>query len=127
MARLTPEKRYEQDFCRWCSAQDMKALKGPTANSGGFPDRFVQLKNGGGTVYVEFKGTSDYYGLSERQLWWCDYLKASNPHRYFVVSDQETLERLKRACLVFMEIGPDNVKQEHELLLQAIEKRKLQK
>lgn len=123
MARLTPEKKYEKNFMAWCSERDMKAIKGPTTNSGGFPDRFVQLTDCGGTIYVEFKGTSDYYNLTPRQVWWKDYLKASNPHRYFVVDSPESLERLKRACLIFMEVGPALVEYEKQLILKAIEKR----
>ena len=124
MARLTPEKKYEKDFMAWCSARDMKAIKGPTANTGGFPDRFVQLQSCGGTIYVEFKGTSDY-DLTPRQRWWKRYLKASSPHRYFVVDSPESLAYLKYACEILMEIGPELVAYELELIKKAKEKRAL--
>lgn len=124
MARLTPEKKYERAFMSWCSERDMKAIKGPTANSGGFPDRFVQLRCNGGTIYVEFKGTSDY-DLTPRQVWWKHYIKASSPHRYFVVDSPESLEYLKYACEILMEIGPELVAYERELIIKAKEKRTL--
>jgi len=100
------ERKLEQNFVRWCKEKDIIPIKGPTQNTKGFPDRFFQLPNHGGTLYVEFKGSNNY-GLSPMQQWWATYLKQSSPHRYFVVDTLETLERLKRACETFIRLGPD--------------------
>ena len=100
----TIEKSLEASFVKWCRDHEIAALKGPVGLSKGFPDRFAMLPNGGGTIYVEFKGTS-YYDLTEIQRWWQKYLLNSDPHRYFVVKDKLELAQLQQACLVFIEIG----------------------
>ena len=98
------EKRLENNFVEWCKKRDIIAIKGPAQTAKGFPDRFLQLPHGGGSIYVEFKGDS-YYGLSKIQKWWKKYIKDSSPHRYFIVDDMKSLDRLKRACEFFMKHG----------------------
>lgn len=111
----TIEKRLEANFVKWCREQDIEPIKGPTATSKGFPDRFLQLPKCGGTIYVEFKGTSDYYDLTPLQQWWKEYLMKSNPNRYFTVSDDYELARLKKVCLDFMNVGSAIVEYEKNL------------
>ena len=108
---MTQEKRLESNFVKWCKDKEIIAVKGPAHNAKGFPDRFLQLPNGGGTIYVEFKGDT-YYGLSKIQEWWGEYIKESSPHRYFVVGSDEELARLKRACEFFIKHGPNLLAQE---------------
>jgi len=112
---LTIEKTLETSFVKWCAERNIIALKGPVGLSKGFPDRFAMLPNGGGTIYVEFKGTS-YYNLTEIQEWWQKYLLKCDPHRYFVVETKIELAQLQEACLAFMDIGPKVVQIERELL-----------
>jgi hypothetical protein len=107
------EKQLESSFVRWCQYKKIVAIKGPAATAKGFPDRFLQLPNGGGTVYVEFKGTS-YYGLAPLQLWWKEYIINSSPHRYFLVDNEEDLEQLKSTCEKFISIGPKLIAFEKE-------------
>lgn len=102
------EKKLEVAFVVWCQRKQIIAIKGPANTAKGFPDRFLQLPNGGGTIYVEFKGTS-YYTLTPIQVWWKDYILRSSPHRYFLVESEEDLEKLKAACEKFIEIGPELV------------------
>jgi hypothetical protein len=109
------EKQLEATFVRWCQYKKIVAIKGPSATAKGFPDRFLQLPNGGGTIYVEFKGTS-YYGLAPLQVWWKEYLINSSPHRYFLVATDEELDHLKEMCLKFIAIGKELVAFENELL-----------
>lgn len=115
MARIT-EKYLEKNFCEWCRERDIQPIKGPSQFAKGFPDRFLQLPSGGGSVYVEFKGSSYYYGLTPMQQWWRKYLKDSSPNRYFLVEDEEQLEHLKQACLDFIKIGSKLVEYENYLL-----------
>lgn len=98
------ETQLESAFVRWANSLDIRAFKGATANMKGFPDRFVHLPNGGGTVYVEFKGTSSY-GLSPTQKWWKKYLLASSPHRYYIVDTPEKLQELIEICTALMQNG----------------------
>lgn len=118
------EKALENNFTAWCKERKIVPIKGPVTTSKGFPDRFLQLPNGGGTIYVEFKGTN-YYSLTPLQAWWRDYLKASNPNRYFLVEDKEGLERLKMRCLSFIAIGEALVKYETDLLLKHEQEQEL--
>jgi len=101
---MSTEQYLESNFAKWCRDQEIEPIKGPVATSKGFPDRFLQLPKGGGTIYVEFKGTS-YYGLTPLQEWWRDYILDSSPHRYFVVENKEQLEKLKKLCQAFIAIG----------------------
>ena len=48
------EKQLESAFVRWANSLNIRALRS-SCEYEGFPDRFVHLPNGGGTVYVEFK------------------------------------------------------------------------
>lgn len=114
----TIEKRLENNFVTWCRARDIEPIKGPTATSKGFPDRFLQLPKGGGTIYVEFKGSS-YYSLTPLQQWWKQYLLESNPNRYFVVDTEEDLAKLKIRCETLIMIGSTLVAQERELIEKA--------
>ncbi len=119
MASNTIEKRLENNFVKWCRERDIEPIKGPTATSKGFPDRFLQLPTGGGTIYVEFKGSS-YYSLSTLQQWWKNYIQQSSPNRYFVIDTEEQLALLKQRCEQFIAIGPQLVKYEYELLKQVM-------
>ena len=100
----TVEQRLEAKFVKWCKERGMEPMKGPVGLSKGFPDRFVQLSNLGGTIYVEFKGTS-YYGLSPMQVWWKEYIMASSPNRYFIIDTDADLEKLFKRVEQFMTIG----------------------
>lgn len=111
----TIEKRLEDNFVKWCKSKGMEPMKGPVGLSKGFPDRFVQLPMLGGTIYVEFKGSS-YYGLSPMQEWWKEYILSSSPNRYFVVDDDEDLARLKRRCEHLISIGAAVTTYEKDLL-----------
>ena len=113
------EKYLETHFVAWCNERDIVAMKGPAGLSKGFPDRFAALPNGGGTIYVEFKGTS-YYDLSEIQQWWQRYLLLSDPYRTFVVRSKEDLAQLYEKCEAFMEIGPQVVEFERKLLEERV-------
>jgi len=75
------EEYLESAFVKWCKQRDIVPIKGPAQTAKGFPDRFCQLPNGGGTIYVEFKGSSKYYDLTPMQVWWKDYIRASSPGR----------------------------------------------
>ncbi len=112
---MTTEKRLETNFVNWCKQHNIVPIKGPAMFVKGIPDRYVQLPNGGGTIYVEFKGTS-YYGLTPLQIWWKNYLMNSDPHRYFYIETDEQLEALKQHCLKLMSIGYKLVELETELL-----------
>lgn len=109
------EKYLENNFVKWCRDQEIEPIKGPVATSKGFPDRFLQLPNGGGTIYVEFKGTS-YYSLTPLQVWWKEYILVSSPNRYFMVDNKEDLEALKVKCKAFMSIGKELTMYETSLL-----------
>lgn len=109
------EKYLEDRFVAWCNERDIVAMKGPAGLSKGFPDRFASLPNGGGTIYVEFKGTS-YYDLSQIQQWWQRYLLLSDPYRTFVVRSKEDLAQLFEKCETFIKIGPQIVEFERQLL-----------
>lgn len=111
----TIEKRLEGNFVRWCRDRQIEPIKGPVGLSKGFPDRFLQLPHGGGTIYVEFKGSSSY-SLTPLQVWWKNTIQASSPNRYFFVENDAQLEELKKACLRFMAIGPELHKYETKLL-----------
>ena len=86
----TVEKYIEKKFVEWCEKNGAKAVKGPTANSKGFPDRIVVLPRNGGTIYVEFKGDG-YYDLTPTQKWWKALIESSSPNRYFKVSSNKRL------------------------------------
>lgn len=109
------EQYLESNFKKWCDENDIIPIKGPSSIVKGFPDRFVQLPNGGGTVYVEFKGSS-YYDLTPLQVYWKKYLLKSSPNRYFKIDTKEQLEQLKQTCLAFIEIGKQLTEFEHKLL-----------
>lgn len=111
----TIEAYLENNFVKWCRDQQIEPIKGPVVTSKGFPDRFLQLPKGGGTIYVEFKGTSSY-GLTPIQEWWRAYILDSSPHRYFVVKDKTQLEHLKVCCMKLIEIGPALIEAERNLL-----------
>ena len=118
--REVSERALEKSFVDWCSEQDIEALKGPVGLSKGFPDRFAMLNNGGGTVYVEFKGSS-YYDLTQMQCWWREYLLKSSPNRYFVVRNHEDLAHLKCVCLALMQVGPHLADYERDLMSVFVE------
>lgn len=113
------EQALERNFVQWLKGYKVVGIKGPAQTAKGFPDRFFQLPRGGGTVYVEFKGTS-YYTLTPIQVWWKNYLLDSSPHRYFVVENEVELEHLKKMCIAFMEIGAKLVVYEQQLLEEVL-------
>ena len=112
---MITEKALETNFVNWCKEKMIIAVKGPSALAKGIPDRFIPLPSGGGTIYVEFKGSS-YYGLTPIQEWWARYLRDSDPHRYFVIDTPEDLENLKRRVLAFIAIGKKLLDTESQLL-----------
>jgi hypothetical protein len=112
---MTKEKQLERKFCKWCRLKGIEPVKGPAEYAKGIPDRFLQLPNGGGTIYVEFKGTS-YYGLTALQEWWKKYLLDSDPNRYYFVEDDAGLAALQKRCEDLIAIGPALVIYEKQLL-----------
>lgn len=110
------EKVLERRFVKWAKENDIVPIKGPAQTAKGFPDRFFQLPNKGGTIYVEFKGDDTYYGLTKIQMWWQEYLLKSSPNRYFVISTEEEYEHLIKLCTTFMKIGPALTAYETSLL-----------
>jgi hypothetical protein len=111
----TIEKRLETNFVNWCKLKGIFPIKGPVGTSKGFPDRFVQLPNLGGTIYVEFKGSS-YYTLTPLQEWWKEYILSSSPNRYFIIDNDEDLVKLKRRCEYFISIGSAMFAYENQML-----------
>ena len=109
------ESALEKNFSAWCQVRDIIPIKGPSMFAKGIPDRYVQLPDGGGTIYIEFKGTS-YYGLTAMQRMWKDYLINSSPNRYFLVENTDELDALKKRCLEFIDIGKELVSYETSLL-----------
>lgn len=115
------EAALKKDFSDWCQFRDIQPLYMPRSISKGFPDRYIQLPSGGGTFYVEFKGSSIYYGLDAMQKWWQKKLLDSSPHRYIVVDDEESLAKAKQMCLDLIKIGP-NVIEYEAILLRNVDK-----
>jgi hypothetical protein len=109
------EQYLESHFVKWCKDHDVTAVKGPVGLSKGFPDRFVALPNGAGTIYVEFKGTSDY-GLSKMQLYWKQLLRDSDPYRYFVIETKEQVLALENFCQGLIDSGPTLLEKENEII-----------
>ena len=109
------EKYLESKFVEWCKSVRTVAVKGPAQMYKGIPDRIVALPDGGGTVWVEFKGGTSYQ-LQPMQMHWRDLLERSNPNRYFVVDTKEDLDALIKRCEAFMRIGAENCEKELALL-----------
>ena len=116
MARVSTEARLEKKFVQWCKDKDIIPIKGPSHLAKGFPDRFIQLPNGGGSAYIEFKGTSVAYDLTPMQVWWKEYLTNSNPNRYFVVENKQQLTELFEKLEVLIGIGVTLVGLETKLI-----------
>lgn len=95
------EKPLERKFCEWLKSIGGEPVKGPSYTNKGIPDRIAVLPNGGGTVWVEFKGGTSYQ-LQPMQVWWKDLLIASDPHRYFCVDTKEDLDNVIAACKKLM-------------------------
>lgn len=91
------EKPLEAKFCKWLRSVGGEPVKGPSFTNKGIPDRICVLPNGGGTIWVEFKGGT-YYQLTPIQQWWKDLLISSDPSRYFLIDTKEDLERLIETC-----------------------------
>jgi hypothetical protein len=91
------EKPLEAKFCKWLRSVGGEPVKGPSYTNKGIPDRICVLPNGGGTIWVEFKGGT-YYQLTPIQQWWKDLLISSDPSRYFLIDTKEDLERLIETC-----------------------------
>lgn len=102
MATATSIEKYlEHKFVDWCKQHKILAVKGPATSYIGIPDRIVVLPNGGGTIWVEFKGGS-YYQLTKMQTMWKAALVNSDPERYFCINSKEQLEELMNHCLTMI-------------------------
>ena len=99
------EKLLENRFVKWAKEQDIMPVKGPVATSKGFADRIVILPKGGGTLYIEFKGSSVSYDLTPLQEWWKENYVDSAPHRYYVVEDEASLKKAQSVCMKFINQG----------------------
>lgn len=103
------EKPLEKKFCEWLKSIGGEPVKGPSFTNAGIPDRINVLPNGGGTIWVEFKGGTEYQ-LTPIQQWWKRLLLNSDPTRYFVVDTKEDLEKLIETCKSLMVDKPkDNM------------------
>lgn len=91
------EKYLERKFNEFIKSIKGMSVKGPSHMYTGIPDRIVVLPNGGGTLWVEFKGGT-YYQLQPMQVWWKDLLISSAPDRYFLVDNKEDLNNLIETC-----------------------------
>ena len=96
------EKPLETKFVNWCEhTLGGKAIKGPAFMYTGIPDRIVVLPNGGGTLWVEFKGGTAYQ-LTPMQDWWRRKLIDSDSKRYFLVDNYDDLKNLMDYCLTLI-------------------------
>jgi hypothetical protein len=91
------EKYLERKFNEYIKSIKGMSVKGPSYMYTGIPDRIVVLPNGGGTLWVEFKGGT-YYQLQPMQKVWRDILINSDPNRYFLVDNKEDLQNLIETC-----------------------------
>lgn len=91
------EKYLEYKFNEFIKSIKGMSVKGPSFMYTGIPDRIAILPNGGGTIWVEFKGGT-YYQLQPMQVWWKELLISSDPNRYFLVDNKEDLDRLIETC-----------------------------
>ena len=101
MATKSIEKPLETKFVKWCESIKGKAIKGPAFMYAGIPDRIVILPNGGGTLWVEFKGGT-VYQLTPIQDYWKRFLTNSDPTRYFVIDNYDDLKNLMDYCLTLI-------------------------
>lgn len=88
----TLEKRLETRLVNWVRGQGGTALKGSTIFDTGFPDRIVYLP--GVQAYVELKGTSTAYLLTEKQKVWAGRIISSRAF-YYIIESYEMFERFK--------------------------------
>ena len=102
------EKPLERKFCEWLRSIGGEPVKGPSFTNKGIPDRIAVLPNGGGTVWIEFKGGTSYQ-LTPIQKWWRDLLMNSDPTRYFVVDTKEDLARVIETCKRFIDTSNKDV------------------
>ena len=91
------EKYLERKFNEYIKSIKGMSVKGPSYMYTGIPDRIVVLPNGGGTLWVEFKGGT-YYQLQPMQKVWRDILINSDSNRYFLVDNKEDLQNLIETC-----------------------------
>lgn len=91
------EKYLERKFCEWLKSVGGEPVKGPSYTNKGIPDRIAVLPNGGGTMWIEFKGGTAYQ-LTPMQKWWKNLLLSSDPERYFLVDTKDDLQRLIAKC-----------------------------
>ena len=91
------EKYLEHKFNEFIKSIKGMSIKGPAFMYTGIPDRIAVLPNGGGTIWVEFKGGT-YYQLQPMQVWWKELLISSDPNRYFLVDNKEDLDHLIETC-----------------------------
>lgn len=105
-AKPISEPRLKNRWKAWADGVGAKNIPGPTGQSKGFPDRLVLLPQGGGTIYIEFKGTS-YYSLTPLQEWWKKTILDSSPNRYFLIDSLESLERTIEAASTFIVMGKE--------------------
>lgn len=102
------EKYLERKFCEWVRSIGGMAVKGPSYDYKGIPDRIIILPNGGGTVWIEFKGNT-YYQLQPKQVWWKDLIVSSDPNRYFLVDTKEDLTKTIEACQRLIDTAQQHV------------------
>ena len=102
------EKYLERKLCEWVRDIGGEAIKGPSYDYKGIPDRIIILPDGGGTVWVEVKGNT-YYGLQPKQVWWKEKIINSSPGRYFLIDTKEDLQRVMEECQRFIDIAKANM------------------
>ena len=102
------EKYLERKFNDVIKSIKGMSVKGPSYMYTGIPDRIVVLPNGGGTLWVEFKGGT-YYQLQPMQQWWKEFLIDSAPDRYFLVDNKEDLDRLIETCKRLIDTSSNNM------------------
>lgn len=102
------EKYLERKFNDFIKSIKGMSVKGPANMYTGIPDRIAVLPNGGGTIWVEFKGGT-YYQLQPMQVWWKDLLVDSDSSRYFLVDTKEDLDKLIETCKRLIDTSNEDV------------------
>lgn len=105
---MSNEKYLERKFNDYIKSIKGMSVKGPSHMYTGIPDRIAVLPNGGGTIWVEFKGGT-YYQLQPMQKWWKELLVSSDPDRYFLVDTKEDLDKLVETCQRLIDTNKNTV------------------
>lgn len=100
---MSMEKYLERKFVEWVDSVGGLAMKGPAALYKGVPDRIAILPYGG-TVWVEFKGGTEY-GLTAMQKCFKDMLVKSDRTRYYVVDNKDDLASVIAICKCLINHG----------------------